>query len=88
MEHSEEILNVKCLGYSLLSWARSVLANDQAIKWAKASRSTKSMELYSRQNGATIQRIWSSCVQKYQCIESWNLEAEKEKVPFITMEMR
>ena len=36
MEHSEEILNVKCLEYSSPSWARSVLANDQAIKWAKA----------------------------------------------------
>ena len=36
MEHSEEILNVKCLEYSSRSWARSVLANDQAIKWTKA----------------------------------------------------
>ena len=36
MEHSEEILNVKRLEYSSPSWARSVLANDQAIKWAKA----------------------------------------------------
>ena len=35
MEHSEEFLNVKCLEYSSPSWARSVLANDQAIKWAK-----------------------------------------------------
>ena len=33
MEHSEEILNVKCLEYSSPSRARSVLANDQAIKW-------------------------------------------------------
>ena len=33
-EHSEESLNVKCLEYSSLSWARSVLANDQAVKWA------------------------------------------------------
>ena len=29
------------------------------------------------QNGATIQRNWSSCFQKYQCLESWNLEAKK-----------
>ena len=36
MEHSEEILSVKCLEYSSPSGARSVLANDQAIKWAKA----------------------------------------------------
>ena len=35
-EHSEEILNVKCFEYSSPSWARSVLANDQAIRWAKA----------------------------------------------------
>ena len=32
---SEEILNVKCLEYSSLSWTRSVVANDQAIKWKK-----------------------------------------------------
>ena len=36
IEHSEEILNVKCLEYSSPSWARSVLFHDQAIKWAKA----------------------------------------------------
>ena len=36
MEHSEEILNVKCLEYSSPFWARSVLSHDQAIKWAKA----------------------------------------------------
>ena len=35
-EHSEEILNAKCLEYSPLSWAKSVLANDQALKRAKA----------------------------------------------------
>ena len=35
-EHSEESLNVKCLEYSSPSWPRSVLANDQTIKWAKA----------------------------------------------------
>ena len=36
MEHSEEVLNVKCLEYSSPSWARSALSKDQAIKWAKA----------------------------------------------------
>ena len=35
-EHSEEIMNVKFLKYSSHSWARSVLANDQVIKWVKA----------------------------------------------------
>ena len=36
-EHSEEILNVSCLEYySSPSYARSVLANDQAIRWANA----------------------------------------------------
>ena len=35
MEHSEEILNVKWLEYSSPSWTRSVLANDQAIKWVE-----------------------------------------------------
>ena len=36
IEHSEEILIVKCPEYSSPSWARSVFANDQAIMWAKA----------------------------------------------------
>ena len=36
MEHSEEILHVKCLEYSSPSWARAVLSHDQTIKWAKA----------------------------------------------------
>ena len=35
MEHSEEILNEKCMEYSSPSWARSVLPHDHAIKWAK-----------------------------------------------------
>ena len=35
-EHSEEILNVRCLEYSSPSRARLVSAIDQAIKWAKA----------------------------------------------------
>ena len=35
-EQSEEILNVECLKYSSPSWTRSILVNDQAIKWAKA----------------------------------------------------
>ena len=35
LDHSEEILIVKCLEYSSPSWARSVLSHDQAIKWAK-----------------------------------------------------
>ena len=36
MEHSEEILTVKCLEYSSPFWARSALSHDQAIKWAEA----------------------------------------------------
>ena len=35
-EHSEEILMVRCPEYSSPSWTRSILANDQAVKWAKA----------------------------------------------------
>ena len=34
-EQSGEILNVECLRYSSPSWERWILANDQAIKWAK-----------------------------------------------------
>ena len=36
-QHVEEILNVKCLEYSSPSWTISILANDQAVKWAKAN---------------------------------------------------
>ena len=36
-EHSEEILKVRGLEYSSPSWTKSVLANDQAVKWAKAN---------------------------------------------------
>ena len=35
-EQSGEILIVECLRYSSPSWERWILANDQAIKWAKA----------------------------------------------------
>ena len=35
-EHAEEILNAECLDYSSPSWTRSILATDQAVKWAKA----------------------------------------------------
>ena len=34
-EHSEEILNAKCLEHSSPSWARSVFANNQAMAKAK-----------------------------------------------------
>ena len=36
-EHCEEILNVRCSENSSPPWTRLVLANDQAIKWAKAN---------------------------------------------------
>ena len=36
MGHSEEVLNATCLELSSLSWARSILAKDQAITWTKA----------------------------------------------------
>ena len=37
VEHSEDILKVKCLEYSSPSNVRSALARDQAVKWAKAA---------------------------------------------------
>ena len=48
-------------------------------KWYGSSSHARkrAMELYSRQNGATVQRSWSSCVQKYQCLESWNLKTKE-----------
>ena len=40
-------------------------------KWYGCSNHAqkRAMELYSRQNGATFQRNWSSCIQKYECLE-------------------
>ena len=55
--------------------------------WNFFSRSKRAVELYSRQNGATIQRNWSSCIQKYQCPESWNLEA-KERSNIHSLQLR
>ena len=37
----------------------------------------RTVRTHSRQNGKGIQGMLSSCVQKYQCIESWDLEAEE-----------
>ena len=31
----------------------------------------------SQQDDVAIQRNWSSCVQKFQCFESWNFETEE-----------
>ena len=33
--------------------------------------------LYSYSNGLTIQRYWSSSIQKYECFKSWNSEKEQ-----------
>ena len=41
VEHSEEILSVKCLECSSPSWTRSVSSRDQAIRWAKEKESVK-----------------------------------------------
>ena len=66
-EHSEEILNAKCLEYSSLSWARSVLANDQAMKCAKAKAcvyadSFLCIGRMEQAPGATVQR-WKGQIE-------------------------
>ena len=44
---------------------------------------------HSQQNVITIQRNWSSCVRKYQCLGSSNLEAERKvKHPYASMEIQ
>ena len=47
----------------------------------------RTMELHSQQNGTAIQRNWSSCFQKYQCFESWDLEA-KERQTYHSLQER
>ena len=37
----------------------------------------RTVELHRQQDGTPIQRDWSSCLQQYQCFESWNLEAKE-----------
>ena len=52
------------------------------------SRSEGTVGSHSQQNGTAIPRNWSSYLQKYQCIGSWNLEARKEvKIPYTSMEI-
>ena len=41
------------------------------------SRSKRTVGSHSRQNGTGIQGMLSSCVQKYRCFESWDLEHKK-----------
>ena len=43
-------------------------------------RSQRSVELHRQQNGTAIPRDWSSCLQKHQCFESWNLEAKERQL--------
>ena len=66
-EHSEEILNAKCLEYSSLSWAKSVLANDQALKRAKAKACVHADSFLcigrmEQAPGATVQR-WKGQIE-------------------------
>ena len=61
MEHSEEILNVECLEYSSPSWTRPILANDQAVKWAKGC-----LRLTKMQWDSTEKRLNSSGSQGFR----------------------
>ena len=48
-------------------------------KWYGSSfyAQKRTMGFYSQRSGTAIQRNGSSCVQKYQCLESWDPEAEE-----------
>ena len=57
------------------------LAPGSEEKWSGDSYDKKrARELHSQQNGTAIQRNWSSCLQKYQCFESWDLEAKERQI--------
>ena len=59
-------------------------------KWSGSTNhdQKRAMELHSQQNGATIQRNWSTCTHRNQCTESWSLEArERLKVLFASTEI-
>ena len=43
-------------------------------------RSKRTVELHRQQDGTAIQRHCSSCLQKYQCFESWNIEAKERQM--------
>ena len=55
-ENSEEILNVKCLEYSSLSWARSVLANDRLINWRRQKYVSTLIPFFVLDRGKTLQK--------------------------------
>ena len=44
-------------------------------------RSKWTVELHRQKYGTAIQRDWSSCLEKYQCMEPWNLETYRTLVP-------
>ena len=45
------------------------------VVWKFSLSSKRTVELH--RHGTAIQRDWSSCVHKHQCLELWNLEAEE-----------
>ena len=48
----------------------------------------RKMGCQSRSNGGKILRYWSSIIQEYQCIESWNLDKRKiTETPYTSMRM-
>ena len=40
----------------------------------------ETVELHRQQKCTAIQTDWSSCLQKHQCFESWNLEAKERQM--------
>ena len=68
---------------------RTLLGRGSEEKWhGKSCDNLKGGLWFCRQHkGTAIQRIWSSYVQKNQCIESWDPLKETLKKPYISMEI-
>ena len=71
-EHSEEILKVECLEYSSPSWTRPKLANDQAIKWAKAEVFVHSVPCLGQTNDSKeATERWKGPVEDFKKYSSY-----------------
>ena len=50
-------------------------------KWCGDAHDQKGLwNCTAKKKGTAIQRDWSSCLQKHQCSESWNLEAKERQI--------
>ena len=78
ISNAEEVRNY---AIKFMTGHRTFLGPGSEEKWYGDSYGEKrTVELHRQQNGTAIRRDWSSCLQKYQCFESWNFEAKERQL--------